>query len=91
MNVLDFPFLIEILFVVSLLVFLVTLYVVLPAFIHEKRTFFKPTLVNSLWVKSYNKIKGELKNGLNNPQKKNLRQIPLIISKWDETQITKIK
>lgn len=78
MDILDFPFLIEILFAISLLVFLVSLYVVLPAFLHEKRTLFKPELINSLWLKTYIKIKGGLKNRFSDPQKKNLKLIKLI-------------
>ncbi len=75
MSILDLPFLIEILFAISLLVFLGTLYVVLPAFIHEKRTLFKPKLINSLWLKSFKRIKEELKTRLGIPQKKNVKQL----------------
>jgi len=53
MNVLDFPFLAEIFFGMSLIVFCVALYVILPAFIYKKRTVFKPKLINAMWHKFF--------------------------------------
>jgi len=51
MNILDFPYIIEISFIISTTVFVGTLYAILPAIIYNKRTFFKPTFINALWLK----------------------------------------
>jgi len=56
MNFLDVPYLIEFFFATSTVVFLATLYVILPALLFNKRTVFKPTLITALWRKVFKNI-----------------------------------
>jgi hypothetical protein len=53
MKILEIPFLVEIFFVVSTLVFLASVYAILPALIYKKRTLFKPKMINSLWQRFF--------------------------------------
>lgn len=51
MNILDTPFIVEFFFILSTLVFVATLYAILPALIYDKRTLSKPSIINRLWRK----------------------------------------
>lgn len=51
MNILDIPFVIELFFVISTLVFAIALYAILPVFIYKKIKIYKPSFMSSLWHK----------------------------------------
>ena len=51
MNILDIPYVIDIFFVVSTLVFAGALYAILPAMIYDKRAVNKPSFTYALWLK----------------------------------------
>jgi len=51
MNFLDTPFIVEFFFVLSTLVFLATLYAILPALIYNKPTLSKLSMIHKLWYK----------------------------------------
>lgn len=55
-NFFDIPYIVEIFFGISTIIFVIAIYAILPAFQYEKRTLFKPSLINSLWRKSLNEI-----------------------------------
>ena len=78
MKIIDIPYLAEGLFAMSVLIFTVTIYLVLPALIFKKRTLFNPILINSLWLRTFKKLKSTLRNMLDFPQKKKLKQILII-------------
>ena len=62
MNVLDIPFLAEIFFGVSLVVFCLAIYIILPAFLYNKRTMSRPKLVKAMWNKFFRIPKVKLGN-----------------------------
>ena len=70
MNILDFPYVVEVLFVLCALVFSITIYIVLPAVVFDKRTFFKPKLINSLWINRFREQRVKAMGGTEIPQKK---------------------
>lgn len=70
MNILDFPYVVEVLFVLCSLVFSITIYIVLPAVVFDKRTFFKPKLINSLWINRFREQRVKAMGGTEIPQKK---------------------
>ena len=53
MKMLETPYIVEFLFALSTIVFVITLYAILPALIYNKKTLFKPVLINALWQKFY--------------------------------------
>ncbi len=72
MNILDTPFIVEFFFVLSTVVFAITLYAILPALIYNKPTLSKPSMINRLWRKL-------LRAGnINASKKKELTKILLI-------------
>ena len=60
MNLLELPYIVEFFFAVSTIVFITTLYAILPALVFDKRTFFKPELIKSLWTKIYSNASDSL-------------------------------
>lgn len=70
MNILDFPYVVEVLFVLCALVFSITIYIVLPAVVFDKRTFFKPKLIKSLWINRFREQRVKAMGGTEIPQKK---------------------
>ena len=76
---LDTPYIVEFLFALSTIVFVITLYAILPALIYNKKTLFKPTLINSLWQKFYkNFLEGfEKLNGVE--KKKELKRAYIMV------------
>lgn len=62
MNILDTPFVVEFFFGFSTVIFLLTLYTVLPALIYNKRTLAKPSMISGLWRKYINAIFIRIKN-----------------------------
>jgi len=62
MNIFEIPFLAEIIFAISTLVFFFTIYAVLPGFIYEKRTMYNPFLINRLWSKIIQEAKSWFMN-----------------------------
>lgn len=72
MNILDTPFIVEFFFALSTLVFVVTLYAILPALIYNKPTLSKPSMIHKLWRKF-------MRTGISRiSKKKELRRILLI-------------
>ena len=62
MDALDIPFLAEIFFGIGLFVFCIAVYVILPAFLYNKRTAFRPKLINAMWSKLFAEPKLKLSN-----------------------------
>jgi len=79
MNILDIPYVIEIFFVVSTMVFVSAIYAILPALIYKKRTFYKPSFINSLWLKYVKNIFSEIRETSFPPKKKEIKNIFLTI------------
>lgn len=73
MNILDIPYVIEIFFVVSTIAFVGALYAILPALIYKKRTFYKPSFINGLWLKCAKNIFSGVRETSFPPKKKKLR------------------
>ena len=61
MNSIDSSLLAQFFFGISLVVFLITLYIILPAFIYNKRTMRRPRLIHALWFRMYDALLGKLK------------------------------
>jgi len=72
MNASDIPFLAEIFFGISLVVFCIVMYVILPSFIYNKRTVFKPKLINAMWIKFFRTPKS--KQGVNRSSAKRINR-----------------
>jgi len=72
MNLLELPFFAEFIFTISTLVFIFTVYAVLPGFIYDKRTLYNPGLVNRLWSKIINELLSGFSNLFKFSSKKNL-------------------
>ncbi len=72
MSNIDSSLLAQIFFSISLVVFLIALYIILPAFIYRKRTILKPRLINAMWVKFYEGSIGKLKSNWQGLKKKEL-------------------
>jgi len=53
MEFLNTTYLAEILFGMGLAMFCVTIYVIMPAFLYNKRTVFRPKLINAMWAKLF--------------------------------------
>ncbi|WP_273568501.1 hypothetical protein [Maribacter halichondriae] len=53
MSGVDSTLIVKIFFGISLIVFLITLYVILPAFLYDKRTFYRPELIKAMWNRFY--------------------------------------
>lgn len=79
MNILDIPFIVEFFFVISTLVFLITVYAIFPAIMYKKRTVFRPKLINSLWQKYIKNVLVGVRNASVAPKKKEIKKLFLTI------------
>ena len=79
MKFLDIPFIVEIFFAMSTIVFCIALYAILPPLIYDKRTIFKPLLINSLWSKYAKTFFLENKSKLIPSKKKELNKLFLTV------------
>ncbi len=70
MNMIEIPHLVEIFFVLSTIVFTVTLYVILPVLIFQKRAFDKPSFINAPWRKYSKSIFSSIQETAFPPKKK---------------------
>ena len=70
MGTMDFPFVVEIFFGISFVVFCIAMYVILPAFMYKKRTVFKPKLINAMWNKFFTEPRLKLGNSWTDRKKK---------------------
>jgi len=74
MSSIDSSILARVFFGISLIVFLITLYIILPAFLFNKRTVLRPELINAMWYRIYDASIGKLKNSLTRFKKKEDRK-----------------
>lgn len=74
MNSIDSSLLAQIFFGISLVIFLVTLYIILPGFMYKKRTVLRPKLINAMWHRFYDVSIGKLKNSWRELKKKGLKR-----------------
>ncbi len=79
MNILDIPFIVEIFFVISTLVFVITVYAIFPAIVFQKRTDFKSKMISSLWLRYIRSVLFGIKTTSNPPKKKELKKLFLTI------------
>lgn len=79
MNILDTPYIVEIFFVISTIVFGIALYAILPALIYRKRTLFKPLFINALWQKYMKNIFVGIRRTSFPPKKKEIKSLILTI------------
>jgi len=85
MNLLELPYIVEFFFVISTIVFVVTLYAILPAIVFDKRTIFKPRLINSLWGKIFKNTSGRLEKISDTYKKKEIKTVLVTIDCEYET------
>lgn len=72
MKSIDSSLLAQLFFGISLVVFLITLYIILPAFIYNKRTLLRPELINGLWYRTYDVLIEKWKMNRGGKKKENL-------------------
>jgi hypothetical protein len=82
MNIFNIPYLVEIFFALSTLVFVATLYAILPALVFNKRTFFKPSFINSLWYRGLKNVVQGVRSATSVNKKKQTKELFLFI-KYD--------
>ncbi len=81
MSVVDSTLIVKIFFGISLIVFLITIYIILPAFLYDKRTFYRPELIKAMWNRFYTASLDRAKiNWARIKKKTNLIQKTTIIS-----------
>lgn len=85
MKILELPYIVEFFFAVSTIVFVTTLYAILPALVFNKRTFFKPVLINSLWENIFKNASDKLAILFNRHKKKEIKNTLLLIECQYET------
>lgn len=81
MNPLELPYIVEFFFALSTIVFVVTLYAILPALVFNKRTVFKPVLINSLWETILKNTYGKLEKVFVGHKKKEINNELLVIDR----------
>jgi hypothetical protein len=87
MSLLEIPFLSEFIFVLSTMIFLFTLYAVLPGFIYEKRTLYNHTLTNVLWYKIFNESMYWFFNLFKDSSREQLVEVPVRNEQLNEIKI----
>lgn len=85
MKILELPYLIEFFFAISTIVFVTTLYAILPALVFNKRTVFKPVLINSLWESIFKNAFDKLAKVFFGYKKKEIKNRILLIECQYET------
>ena len=81
MKILEVPYIVEFFFVVSTIVFVVTLYAILPALVFNKRTLFNPLLINGLWQKVFKNVSEGAGKFSRGHKKKELKKALVVIRK----------
>ncbi len=70
MGFFDIPYLVEVLFIMCVLLFIITLYIVVPTLVFDKKTFYKTPFAKFFWRSTPSSPRNETAINSNNPNKK---------------------